>query len=122
MGISDLSVSAFRQMCGRAGRMGLDSEGEAILLVTPREWALGTRLLTAELSPLTSSLHEGVGGGIEKLLLEMIYCDKLIQPAQISMFMMCTLLYVQQPPDEVRHLIIFYWMHHTYFILFSVVP
>lgn len=107
MGISDLSVSAFRQMCGRAGRMGLDTDGEAILIVSSREWSLGTKLLVADLNPLTTSLHEGVGGGIEKLLLEMIYCEKLIQPTQIALFMMCTLLYVQQSQDEVNNQIIF---------------
>jgi replicative superfamily II helicase len=33
MGISPLTVANFRQMCGRAGRLGLDDNGEAILMM-----------------------------------------------------------------------------------------
>ena len=35
MGNDYISVATFRQMCGRAGRMGLDTTGEAILMVMP---------------------------------------------------------------------------------------
>ena len=34
MGDSSITVAGFRQMCGRAGRMGLDSKGEAILMIS----------------------------------------------------------------------------------------
>jgi hypothetical protein len=36
MGNDYISVATFRQMCGRAGRMGLDTTGEAILMVCLR--------------------------------------------------------------------------------------
>lgn len=80
MGPSELSVASFRQMSGRAGRMNLDSEGEAILMVqdTSRERALAVRLTAAgELPALRSAIKDGSGGGIARLLLEMVYCGRV---------------------------------------------
>ena len=57
--------------------MNLDNEGEAVLMIqdTPRERALAVRLTTTgELPPLRSAIKDGSGGGIARLLLEMIYC------------------------------------------------
>ena len=49
-----LDATRFRQMCGRAGRAGIDSRGEAVIMLTSK--APGTRrhielLLTAEVRP-----------------------------------------------------------------------
>lgn len=101
MGISDLSVSAFRQMCGRAGRLGLDNEGEAILMTDAKIASLCEQLLTSELDPLMSSLSKGNGGGIEKLLLEMISFGKLSKMDQIMKFMECTLYWKQNSVENV---------------------
>jgi hypothetical protein len=59
-GASELSVAAFRQMCGRAGRLGLDESGEAILIIPSlsRQFkALAVHLVTADMPPLVSSLQ-----------------------------------------------------------------
>lgn len=37
----------------------------------------GVHLMTGEMAPLISSLHQGMGGGIEKLLLELICCGRI---------------------------------------------
>lgn len=80
-GINPLSVSAFRQMCGRAGRMGLGSTGESVLVVgdlrSPSKAADRrdlVRLIVSEPEPLCSMLHQGKGGGVEKLLLDVVAC------------------------------------------------
>jgi len=104
MGDKYLNVSGFRQMCGRAGRMGLDTKGEAILMIAAgnkTERAIAETLLTADLEPLCSSLHNASGGGLEKLLLEMVSCGKLTKEEDVLRFISCTLMVVQQREDLV---------------------
>ena len=59
-GMTELSVAAFRQMCGRAGRLGLDESGEAILMLpnsSRKMKDLAGHLVTADMPPLCSSLQ-----------------------------------------------------------------
>jgi superfamily II RNA helicase len=81
MGSEPLSVATFRQMAGRAGRMNLDSEGEAVLMAqnTSSERRLALLLASGDMDPLKSSLHCASGGGLEKLLLEMFLCGGLTE-------------------------------------------
>lgn len=91
-------------MCGRAGRFGLDLHGEAILVLpnaSKAEMDVATALFTSPIEPLRSVLHQANGGGIEKLLLELISCGKLQNEAQIHAFMEYSLLKVQHPAEEV---------------------
>jgi hypothetical protein len=136
MGDKGLSVATFRQMCGRAGRTGLDVTGEAIVVLegtlgVPAAASSGSggsggggggamaapppvlpirireqrqqlaKLLTSPLDPLQSSLREGYGGGIEKLLLEMIVCRRLTHEAAVLPFMHATLFATQYAADDV---------------------
>lgn len=97
MGPNDLSIASFRQMCGRAGRMLLDSQGEAVLMIenNTQQKRLAARLCTAAIEPLRSALKVASGGGLEKLLLEMISCRRLTRLEDVDIFVACTLLYVQ---------------------------
>ena len=100
MGHNDLSVAAFRQMCGRAGRMNLDTDGEAILMITDRshERQLAAHLVLGEMQCLTSALKQGIGG-LEKLILEVITCRKITCESQLVEFISCTLLSIQNSDE-----------------------
>jgi hypothetical protein len=50
---------------------------------------------------LKSSLHLGNGGGIEKLLLEMISCGRLKEETSVMDFIHCTLMNTQLPGEQV---------------------
>lgn len=106
MGPNYLNVAAFRQMCGRAGRLGYDSGGEAIICLpkgdkSPKEMNLCQSLITSKLEPLRSNLHLAYGGGLEKLLLEMIACGRITHDREVLPFVQCSLMFVQIPRDEV---------------------
>ena len=100
----DLSVSSFRQMCGRAGRKNLDTSGEAILMIQDNMFdrKLAGHLICGDVSPLKSALNNGQGGGIEKLFLEMISCRKLTCTSQLNSFMKCTLLSLENSEEQIE--------------------
>ena len=112
MGKAKLSVASFKQMCGRAGRMNLDSVGDAILMVqesSGEDKAKAVELVCGDVVPLRSQLHLGKGGGLEKLLLETIYLSiknenvtQLANSGDIDRFLQCTLLSVQFSDKELQ--------------------
>lgn len=63
---------------------------------TASERQLAARLCAGDIDPLVSSLHNACGGGVEKLLLDMICCGRLSRLDQIAVFMSCTLMHCQQ--------------------------
>lgn len=101
-----LTVSSFRQMSGRAGRLGQGTgRGEAIIMLSNSfpfdERKLCQHLLVSDIEPLTSNLHLGSGGGIEKLLLEMITTNCLKHEREILSFIKCTLFSTQHSSLEI---------------------
>ena len=91
-------------MCGRAGRLNLDDSGEAILMIqasNTQEKKLALTFVTSPVEPLQSVLFKGEGGGLEKLLLEMICCERLVSETDLQAFIECTLLHIQHPPGQV---------------------
>ena len=65
----------YRQMIGRAGRKGIDSEGESILLCKPQEKAKVASLVSGEVEPVSSCLANLGGattGAMKRAILEVI--------------------------------------------------
>ncbi len=115
-GLDYISVSTFRQMAGRAGRMGMTggAKGEAILVVGNLQKDLTERgrvieLVTGDVDHLKSHLHQGRGGGLEKLLLDVIAFSgnnknvrQLDSEDGVEAFIACTLLKRQYAEAEVE--------------------
>ena len=111
-----ITVSTFRQMAGRAGRMGMTGSvrGEAILVASnfkndSTERVRVMELMTGDVDPLKSNLHQGRGGGLEKLLLDVIAFSgnnkdvrQLDSEEKIEAFIACTLLNRQYPATAVK--------------------
>lgn len=91
-----LEKGRYTQMCGRAGRAGIDEFGESYLMVTQHRGELerGFDLMNRALAPITSALQISV---IRRLVLELI-CSGLIKDledaqhfAQLSFYKLCSL-------------------------------
>jgi DNA polymerase theta len=81
VGHEQLSHEKFTQMCGRAGRYGYDSIGEAVLFCSAENAALGWQLVT---SGSRSNVQSVLGMGMHRFLLEMVCCFAACQDAAVS--------------------------------------
>ena len=107
MGNNLITIAAYRQMIGRAGRTNLDTSGESILMMNSQsklEKDHSIHIMSSNLEPLRSNLHLGYGGGIEKLLLEMMCCDYIQSESELKCFILETLMSKQYPLIEVKRI------------------
>ena len=94
----DLEPGTYRQMCGRAGRTGLDDFGESILICTPDEKERAKVLLNSVLKPVQSSLSTDITGGmfqyygVKRALLEVITCGIVRRSSEARAYIEHTLL------------------------------
>ena len=94
---SFLTSIVYRQMSGRAGRAGLDTAGESILLAEqPTQKKALQALMTAALSPLSSCLIQSKRG-FTRALLEVIAGRCVRSRADIEDVVRGTLCYRQDP-------------------------
>ncbi|XP_021252962.1 DNA polymerase theta isoform X2 [Numida meleagris] len=91
-----LDVLTYKQMAGRAGRKGVDTEGESILVCKPSERSKGTALLQGSLKPVCSCLlrreGEGVASSMKRAILEIIVSGVANTPEDVQTYASCTLL------------------------------
>ncbi|XP_064815853.1 DNA polymerase theta-like [Oncorhynchus masou masou] len=67
-----LDPLTYRQMAGRAGRMGVDTEGESVLVCKEAERQKGVCLLQGSLQPISSCLVKREGEGLTTSMLRAI--------------------------------------------------
>lgn len=106
-GGKQMSSLTYRQMIGRAGRMGKDTLGESILICNEINARMGRDLVVSELQPITSCLDMDGSTHLKRALLEVISSGVANTKEDIDFFVNCTLLSAQKafhakekPPDE----------------------
>ncbi|XP_024946082.1 DNA polymerase theta isoform X2 [Cephus cinctus] len=89
-----LDTLTYKQMIGRAGRMGKDTAGESILVCKTNEHTAGKILLSASLEPIESCL-EG-SGPLIRALLEAVASEVAYTAADLNLYTRCTLVNFNQ--------------------------
>ncbi|KYN17239.1 Helicase POLQ-like protein [Trachymyrmex cornetzi] len=96
-GGSPLNTLIYKQMIGRAGRMGKDSAGESILICKPNERNAATSLLSAALDPIESCLNDSML--LIRALLEAVASEVLYTYKDLELYINCTLLSLNEQSD-----------------------
>uniref|UniRef100_A0A8D0ATP4 DNA polymerase theta n=1 Tax=Sander lucioperca TaxID=283035 RepID=A0A8D0ATP4_SANLU len=91
-----LDPLTYKQMAGRAGRKGVDTTGESVLVCKEAERQKGISLLTGALQPISSCLArregEGVTTSMLRAILEIIVGGVASTPQDVSSYALCSLL------------------------------
>ncbi|XP_056140877.1 helicase POLQ-like [Lampris incognitus] len=88
--------SQYKQMVGRAGRAGIDSVGESILILQEKDKSLAKSLLCAPVEKCYSNLMQDNGKGVLSLILSLIGLNIASSLEQVRDFLSGTLLCVQE--------------------------
>uniref|UniRef100_A0A8C5UBH1 Helicase POLQ-like n=1 Tax=Malurus cyaneus samueli TaxID=2593467 RepID=A0A8C5UBH1_9PASS len=91
-----LRKNQYKQMIGRAGRAGIDSAGESILIVQEKDKHLVQDLVHSPLENCYSNLLLELTKGMQSLLLSLVGLKIAATHEEVDDFMCCTLLGVQQ--------------------------
>ncbi|XP_009068607.1 PREDICTED: helicase POLQ-like, partial [Acanthisitta chloris] len=91
-----LKKNQYKQMIGRAGRAGIDSAGESILIVQEKDKRLVQDLVTSPLENCYSNLLVEVTKGMQSLLLSLVGLKIAVTHEEVNSFLCNTLLGVQQ--------------------------
>ncbi|CAN9504613.1 unnamed protein product [Ophioblennius macclurei] len=105
-----LKRSQYKQMVGRAGRAGMDSVGESILILQDKDRDKVRSLLHAPMENCYSQLMHDDGKGLLSLILSLVGLKVATSLQQLQEFLSGTLLFVQQqqqsaladPPELLR--------------------
>ncbi|CAK9312933.1 unnamed protein product [Citrullus colocynthis] len=90
----------YRQMAGRAGRTGIDTKGESVLICRPEEIKRINELLNESCPPLQSCLSEDKNG-MTHAILEVVAGGIVQTATDIHRYVRCTLLNSTKPFQDV---------------------
>ncbi|CAB1352929.1 unnamed protein product [Coregonus sp. 'balchen'] len=96
MAVDFLKRSQYKQMVGRAGRAGIDTHGESILILQDKDKVMVKKLVSAPIEICKSNLMHDNGKGILSLILSIIGLNITNSLEQVRDFMDGTLLSVQE--------------------------
>lgn len=95
VGNSFISKCQYKQMVGRAGRAGIDSSGESIMISQPQELPKVCNLISSPIENCHSSLMYDNGKGIRFLILSIIGLQIAASHSNLFSFLHSSLLYIQ---------------------------
>ncbi|CAH0763921.1 unnamed protein product [Diatraea saccharalis] len=89
-----INILTYKQMAGRAGRMGKDTKGESILICTEAEKKIGFDLMMGALAPVKSCIQSE--DKFMRAVLEMIASQIVCTESELELYSKCTLLFAEQ--------------------------
>ncbi|KAI3353239.1 hypothetical protein L3Q82_019782, partial [Scortum barcoo] len=99
-----LDALTYKQMAGRAGRKGVDTTGESVLVCKEAERQKGISLLKGALQPISSCLvrreGEGVTTSMLRAILEIIVGGVASTPQDVRLYASCSLLAASMKCDD----------------------
>ncbi|XP_024380174.1 helicase and polymerase-containing protein TEBICHI isoform X2 [Physcomitrium patens] len=95
-----VDTTRYRQMAGRAGRAGIDTKGESILICKPEEAKRIMEMMKQDCKALQSCLADDKNG-MMRALLEVVASGMVKTAADVQRYVRCTLLNATQPFEEV---------------------
>ncbi|KAL5009648.1 hypothetical protein ScPMuIL_011953 [Solemya velum] len=93
----------YKQMIGRAGRKGVDTAGESILVCKPNERSKAVTLVTASLPPVKSCLikqDEGLSSSVKRAILEIVVSGLATSVEDVIAYVSCTMLAASAATDS----------------------
>lgn len=92
-----IDTLSYKQMIGRAGRKGVDTEGESILFCRENEKDKVVELVSAPLQPVRSCLvdeqsGETIATALKRALLEVVASGVATTPEEVEKYASCTML------------------------------